>query len=124
MSDAYLSTDEIDRTVEIENPEVAPDGIIEAVREAFEASIGHLVTGRSVVFLSPEHDRHVARFDFNYMEIPACVVSDDAGPGDWLPPYRTRELVEAELRERLPDGISYEAKTNTQTVLYEEVSAR
>lgn len=114
-SDAADIEVEVDRTVEMEgHTEHVPEDVLNAVREAFEQTIGHIVFERSVYWHAADSTGHLARFTFNYPEMPV-------GPGEWVPPYRTREKVREDLVERLPDGVRAEAKNSSTTTLYEEV---
>jgi hypothetical protein len=110
---------EIDRTVDVRNAEAAPDEIVQAVRDAFEASIGYLIDSREIYFHEPT-GRQIARFAFDYPEIPASCVNEDAPPHAFVAPYRCRELVDAELLERLPEGYHFEAANSTATGVYRD----
>jgi len=121
-TDDQLASIEIDRTVEhTGETDDVPADIFEAVRDGFEDSIGHLVDSRNVTWL-PADDRQLARFSFNYFEIPASATGADAGPGAWLPIYRCREEVREAIQERLPADVTLAEMNDWEIAFYPEVS--
>jgi hypothetical protein len=99
---------------------VEDEEIAEIVRESIEESIGLMINSRKITFKELEEDHQVARFTFNFPEIPASVIDSNAGFGEWLPPYRAKELVESELMDRLPDDLMFESEDKVTMVIYND----
>lgn len=79
-------------TVRVDGDE-PPEELAEAVHGALERTIAHLLDGREVLWRKNEGQRGPEwKFIFR-SGIPEMPVGPEA-PGEWLPPYRTREKFE------------------------------
>lgn len=101
------------------NDEAVPIDAFHAIVDAYAQTLGHIGENKTVYFHSVESeaDHCVAKFSYNYPELPVIRDGELAG---WQPPYMTVEKFDEALREHLPDGYSYEHATSDTHVVYRE----
>lgn len=110
-----------DGTFEVLPPQVEVNGsideqIIEAVTAALADEPNALI--EPVLVECDDEEFGLARFIANYQEQPAT--GDNGELLGWRAPYRSREDIDAALREHLPEDVGFEAKNNHTTVLFSE----